>query len=276
MHTLLKSQSQAPSRNESLIRTESGKDHLSANLRRKLLFRHYSNFDWYEGGSNGPIKYLDRDSIEYALCQAAHHDRNEERMAKLYLNRGMSLVDDDGGIFQFASGPDWKRCRYSKSVASQAGSLRLYSLAYAQSGEHDYLLTARRIFSYIRNELLTSACLFRSVSIPMMADKNKSSNKTRGLPFRIRDNGWLLEALSTYYEFCGDKAALNIAEEVLARLLPENNDLVRALLEDNTRKDTLADKLALARACLQLYRTNSQKKLLEVCMLLANDIGEHH
>ncbi len=274
MHTLLKSHSIAPANDYLSFNSESGKDRVSANLRRKLLFRHYCNFDWNEGGAAGPIKFLDRDSIEYALCQAAHHDRNEERMARLCLDRGMALVDkNDGGIYQFASGPDWHRCRYSKSIAAQAGSLRLYSLAYSLLGEHAYLTTARKIFSYIKRELLTEAGVFRPVLIPAMVD----AARNRELPvFIIRDNGWLLEALGSYYEFCGDRAALDTVREVMDNLVSGEHRVVDVLLNDSKGQFELIDKLSMARACLQTYRTGAQHSLLEKCESLAKGIASEH
>ena len=274
MHTLLKSHSIAPAKDYLSFNSECGKDRISANLRRKLLFRHYCNFDWNEGGAAGPIKFLDRDSIEYALCQAAHHDRNEERMARLCLDRGMALIDkNDGGIYQFASGPDWSRCRYSKSVAAQAGSLRLYSLAYALLGEHAYLVTARRIFSYIRRELLTDAGVFRPVLIPAMVD---AMPHRESLFYKIRDNGWLLEALGAYYEFCGDRAALDTSTTVMDTLLSGEHRVIDTLLNDAEGRFELMDKLSMARACLQTYRTSAQHSLLEKCELRAKDIASEH
>ena len=39
---------------------------LACDLKRKLLFRHIQSFDWEHGGLLSPVKFLDRDSIEYS------------------------------------------------------------------------------------------------------------------------------------------------------------------------------------------------------------------
>ena len=108
MHTLLKSHSEDPISNFELADTSGttslAKVGISPRLRQKLLYMHISSFDWKEGGLKTALKFLDRDSIEYSLCQAAQHDKNEKRMARLSLSKGMNLQDpEDGGIFQFAT-----------------------------------------------------------------------------------------------------------------------------------------------------------------------------
>ena len=170
MHTLLKPRSENPSTNTLLSNNCSLKgmvqSGISARLRQQLLYMHVSSFDWQLGGLKLPIKFLDRDSIEYSLSQAVTHDKNEERMARLSLQKGMQLIDANaGGIYQFATGNNWQECRYSKSIAAQAGCLRLYSLAYALFREHCYLQTTRNIHNYLYNTLLTDEGIFRSTRL---------------------------------------------------------------------------------------------------------------
>ncbi len=126
MHTLLKSQSEDPMSNVVLadnVGTPSvTKTGISSRLRQKLLYMHVSSFDWEQGGLRTAIKFLDRDSIEYSLTQAALHDKNEERMARLSLMNGMGLLDPArGGIYQFATQNCWHQSHYSKTMAAQAG-----------------------------------------------------------------------------------------------------------------------------------------------------------
>ena len=66
---------------------------ISSDLKRKLLYKHIQSFDWEHGGLISPIKFLDRDSVEYSLLQAANHDQTESRMARLSLSRSFSLLD---------------------------------------------------------------------------------------------------------------------------------------------------------------------------------------
>lgn len=279
MHTLLKNHSEDISQKLSATEFNTGRDSISPNLRRKLLFRHFCHFDWQEGGLPGPIKFLDRDSIEYALCQAAQHDRNEERMARLCLEKGMALIDEnDGGIYQFASGKDWQQCRYSKSIAAQAGSLRLYALAYALFKEHCYLLNARKIYSYIQSELLSDDGLFKSPQIPGVIYRpgKPATNQHGEQLISTRDNGWLIESLASYYEFCGDDSALKLARQTMNTLLDKKPGCTGHPSQEDGQPKPLADLLALARACLQLYRTAADPFHLKKARLLAMEIAGHH
>ena len=62
---------------------------------------HMQSFDWKRGGLLSPIKFIDRDSVEYSLMIAADGDKNEKRMAKLTLDNAMSLIDPVwGGVYQ--------------------------------------------------------------------------------------------------------------------------------------------------------------------------------
>ncbi len=227
---------------------------------------HVSSFDWEQGGLKTPIKFLDRDSIEYSLTQAALHNKNEERMARLSLINGMGLLDpDQGGIYQFATQNCRHQCHYSKSMAAQAGSLRLYSLAYALLREHDFLATARNICDYLHDVLLTPAGVFQSVPTDTVVhmDKYKFSMNDNNSRIHIHENAWAIEALATFYEFSGEPGALEMATGAADRLLsepvPDNSGVKYAQAELRLR-----DKLAIARAFLQLYRVTGERRYLQL------------
>ena len=273
MHTLLKSHSEDPISNFELADT-SGKTSLakigiSPRLRQKLLHMHHSSFDWKEGGLKTPFKFLDRDSIEYSLCQASEHDKNEERMALLSLGKGMNLQDpEDGGIFQFSTQNCWQQSQYSKSIAAQAGSLRLYSLAYALLHEHCFLSTARKIKDYLHNVLLTEDGVFQSMSSDSIVPIHSGNTTTNKIfsPILTRENGWSIEALACFYEFTGEVSALTMAKNAADWILTERLacDGGFTALEGQSMSTRLADNLAMARAFLQLYRTTNQSHYLKL------------
>ncbi len=284
MHTLLKSQSEDPdsntllaTRNHSPFLTNTG---ISPRLRQKLLYMHVSSFDWKQGGLKTPIKFLDRDSIEYSLCQAAEYDKNEERMAQLSLRKGMGLLDPEtGGIYQFATQTCWQKCHYSKTIAAQAGSLRLYSLAYALLHEHCFLSTARNIHNYLRDNLLTADAVFRSIPADTIVHiDNYKDGKTRNYPeIKTRENGWLIEALATFYEFSGELPALTMAQKAAEWILSNRVLQAGGFISGahTTGNLNLSDNLAMARAFLQLYRTTTEIRYLHLADETARFICSH-
>ena len=271
MHTLLKSHSEDPMSNTLLANRECSPSlnntGISPRLRQKLLYMHVSSFDWEQGGLLTPIKFLDRDSIEYSLCQAAQHDKNEERMARLSLTNGMGLLDSEkGGIYQFATQNCWQQCHYSKTIAAQAGSLRLYSLAYALLREHSFLSTARNIHNYLFDTLLTADGVFRSVPSDTVvhfddykADKIKNSTR-----IKTKENGWATEALATFYEFSGEQSALTMAQQAADWMMSKRKLSSGGYRDDERAGSTmhLSDNLAMARAFLQLYRVTTEIRYL--------------
>jgi len=253
---------------------------ISSRLRQKLLYMHVSSFDWELGGLRTPIKFLDRDSIEYSLTQAAVHDKNEERMARLSLMNGMGLLDPaNGGIYQFATQNCWDQYHYSKTMAAQAGSLRLYSLAYAALHEHAFLKTARNIHDYLREVLLTADGVFKSVHANQVVhiDNYKPGRRKEITPVQTHENGWAIEALATYYEFSGDQSALTLAENAAQWIIAERSLCHGGFLADTHRQSRLclSDNLAMARAFLQLYRTTTDRRFLQLADDTAKFICSH-
>ncbi|NKB38617.1 MAG: hypothetical protein GKR93_15895 [Gammaproteobacteria bacterium] len=277
MHTLLKSQACDPLANQVFAEPQSSsiqmKKGLSPHLRKKLLYMHISSFDWQHGGLKTPIKFLDRDSIEFSLCQSASHDKNEERMARLSLNRGMELLDlKDGGIYQFATQNGWSDCHYSKTIAAQAGSLRLYSLAFALFREHDYLKTTRHICDFLRSRSLTEEGCFRSMSGANIIELENSQ-------IRSRDNGWVCEALASCYEFTSELSALEMAKVAMNWLERNRRNDTGGFNSFNkpTANRQMSDTLAVARAALQLYRVTAEHRYLSLAEESADYIvGNFH
>lgn len=255
---------------------------LASDLKRKLLFRHIQSFDWEQGGLLSPIKFLDRDSIEYSLLQASCNDQTEARMARLTLSNSFALLDPVwGGVYQYSTRGDWVHPHYEKTMANQAGYLRIYILAYSLWQEQRFLLAANSIYDYVKRFLTSPDGAFYCTQSDKINgyDTNayfSSGNHQRiraGLPkinkkIYARENGWAIEALATLYEFTGDKSALHRAQRAANWIIKH-----RALPDGGYRHDEydeegpyLGDSLAMGRAFLQLYRvTGKQKWLMFAC-----------
>lgn len=80
---------------------------LSAELREVLINRHRAAYDKKRGGLRLFQKFLDRDSVEYALTQAANGNAVEAERAQHTLLTAMALLDPVwGGVYQYST------CRY--------------------------------------------------------------------------------------------------------------------------------------------------------------------
>ena len=224
MHTLLKTTCEIPLQKENTLRlTEKVNPVLSNKCRRRLRYMHMQSFDWDQGGLLSPIKFIDRDSVEYSLMAAADGKKNEEKMAKLTLDKAMALIDPIwGGVYQYSTLSKWNAPHCRKTMATQAGHLRLYSLAYAHMKSNDYLNVTSSIQTYIKNFMTSENGAFytsQSGNIGGMSPiKYFSLKKTQrekiGFPeidkrVLTRENGWIIEALATHAEYCSDKKRFN-------------------------------------------------------------------
>lgn len=255
---------------------------LACDLKRKLLFRHIQSFDWEHGGLLSPVKFLDRDSIEYSLIQASCNDQTEARMARLTLSNSFALLDPAwGGVYQYSTRGDWEHPHFEKTMANQAGYLRIYILAYSLWKEQRFLLAANSIYDYMKRFLTSPDGAFYCGQSDKINDYDtyayfSSDNQQRieaGIPeinknIYARENGWAIEALATLYEFTGDRSALHRAQRAANWIIKH-----RALSGGGYRHDEndedgpyLGDSLAMGRAFLQLYRiTGKQSWLMFAC-----------
>ncbi len=293
MHALLKSSNEAPITIERQLKLiEQVNPVLSNECRRRLRYMHMRSFDWEQGGLLSTVKFIDRDSVEYSLVVAADHERSEARMARLTLDNAISLVDPAwGGVYQYSTQGKWDVPHYRKTIAAQAGHLRLYSLAYAQLKYESYLNVTNSILSYVKNFMTSDVGAFYSGQADTVAgtnptiffSMNKSKRQMTGIPdidkrILTRENGWIIEALATHYEYCGNQQSLNMA----IRAAEWINEYCRAdsgayLTNIMSKKPLhLSDTLAMARAMLQLYRSTFDKKYLDYACNSAEYIQQNY
>lgn len=293
MYALLKTRTEEPyvsqEINPALCSIPDMKPEITAKLVRKLLTMHVTSFDWQQGGLNTPIKFLDRDSIEYSLVQGAAHDRNEQRMARMTLEKGLQLIDPAwGGIYQFSTSNRWDHPHYAKTMSAQAGCLRIYSLAFALMRDHRFLLAARSIRDYMREYLLSPEAAFYAGQTDRLGTIKPSyyfslaaNERSRyGIPqidkqLFARENGWAIEALATFYELTGEHSALGLAINASEWVLSERT-LAEGGFRHNKYDDAgpfLADTLAIGRAMLQLYRVTTDNNYLQYAVDAAEFIA---
>ena len=280
MHTLLKTTCETPLTKENILKlTEKINPILSDECRRRLRYMHMQSFDWKHGGLLSPIKFIDRDSVEYSLVIAADGDKNEKRMAKLTLDNAIALIDPVwGGVYQYSTLSKWDVPHYRKTMAAQAGHLKLYSLAYGYLQSVNYLNATKLIQNYIKNFMTSDKGAFyagQSGNVKGMDPKKYFSYATKereeiGFPeidkrILTRENGWIIEALATHAEYCNDSKSLIMAIRA-ADWINKNCRTAKGGYLTNTTTDRplhLSDTLGMARAMLQLYRNTFEEKYLK-------------
>ncbi|GJM05824.1 MAG: hypothetical protein DHS20C09_18200 [marine bacterium B5-7] len=281
MHALLKSTCEIPVPKERSLRfAEQINPVLSNEVRRRLRYMHIQSFDQEQGGLLSPIKFIDRDSTEYSLAVANDQDKNEERMARITLDNASALLDPVwGGVYQYSTQGKWDVPHYRKTMAAQAGHLRLYSLAYAQMKLNRYKEVCDSIQTYIKDFMTSGFGAFYTGQSDCIAGINpmlffslsNTNRKKIGIPeidkrIHTRENGWIIEALATHYEYCGNQKSLIMAINA-ARWINRHcrhqdygyltNTMVQKPLY-------LSDTLSMARAMLQLYRVTLDSQYLRL------------
>jgi uncharacterized protein YyaL (SSP411 family) len=252
---------------------------LAPALRAELERRHLAAHDFKRGGLDAVHKFLDRDSVEYALFRAREGDARAARMARQSLDGALALIDPVwGGMYQYSTHGDWRHPHFEKIMQVQADALRLYAAAWAQFRNPRHLAAAERIRRYARDFLASpegafyasqDADLVKGVHAGGYFALGDAARRKRGIPAidhnrYARENGWMIHALATLYAAGGHAAALAEAERaarwVLAhRALPGGGfrhgerDLGGPFLEDS---------LAMGRGLLALYQATGEREWL--------------
>ena len=280
MHALLKSSNEAPVTIERQLKLiEQSNPLLSTECRRRLRYMHMRSFDWEQGGLLSTVKFIDRDSVEYSLVIASDHEMSEARMARLTLDKAISLIDPVwGGVYQYSTQGKWDVPHYRKTITAQAGHLRLYSLAYAQLKSTKYLNVTNSIVNYVKQFMLSDVGAFYSGQSDHVNGIHpgeyfaleNSKRLLHGIPdidkrLLTRENGWMIEALATHYEYCGSQQSLELAINAatwINKHCRKNSGAYVTNIMTN-KPVNLADTLAMARAMLQLYRITLDKQYLD-------------
>jgi len=264
----------------------SNESSLSKKLKHSLKSAHLKTQDKVLGGLTTFQKYIDRDSVEYALLMASQGNKDELAWAELTLDNARALIDPVwGGVYQYSTHRDWKHAHYEKIMSSQASYMRIYALAYGQLNNAEYLQNAKFISQYV-DTFLTSpqGAFYTSQDADVIQGQhsdeyfqlNDEQRRAQGIP-RIdkhiysRENGWMIESLATLYEVSGDISYLTKAIRA-ANWINENRKLPNGgyLHGDNDKGGPyLGDSLAMARASLHLYRVTAERKWLSASLQTA-------
>ena len=249
-------------------------------------------YDTKSGGWGFGQKFLNWDSVEYAMCKARASDENSARRARATLRQQLKLIDPAwGGVYQYSTDGDWVHPHFEKIMQMQAENLRIYSQAFSQWHNPEYLKAAKDIERYLSNFLLSpDGAFYTSQDADLIKGKHSGdyfalsdlARRKQGIPridkhIYARENGWAINAMATLYMVTGDEAYLKKAQRAADWIVAN-----RAIEGGGFRHDAvdpagpyLGDTLAMGRAFLSLYCATAERKWLERAKDAAVFINKH-
>jgi uncharacterized protein YyaL (SSP411 family) len=179
------------------------------------------------GGWGENQKYIDSDSMDYAITRAEAGDEVAASRARQTLDAAIALIDPVwGGVFQYSEGGSWSKPHFEKIMSFQAQYLRQYSQAYALWKDEKYLAAARDIERYLAEFLISPDGAFyvsQDADLDHDTDGHKyyalddAGRRKLGMPridqnLYARENGWAISGLSAFYNVTNDEKVLATAE----------------------------------------------------------------
>src|SRR5258708_844296 len=257
-----------------------GEGLLTPALRDELNKNVVAGYDNEHGSWGTDQKFLDWDSVEYAMDLARlKNDQRAEHMARQTLAEQLHLLDPAwGGVYQYSTDGDWNSPHFEKIMQMQAENLRIYSLAYAQWRDPQYLHVAQEIHRYLGTFLRSPNGPFYTSQDADLVDGKHSADyfalsdaqrRKLGVPrvdkhIYARENGWAINGLVTYYAVTGDRATLDEAIRA-TRWALANRSLPGGGFRHGTSGASgpyLGDTIAMTRAFLTLYGATGDREWL--------------
>ncbi len=254
---------------------------LAPDLRAELGRRHEDGYDGERGGWGRVHKFVDADTVEWALLGAFEGDAGAAQRARETLDLAARWLVDPvfGGVYQYSDGGRWESPHFEKIMSTQAGALRVYSLAYALWGDPAHLAAAQAVVRYLR-DFLTSpeGAFYTSQDADVVRGEHSAGyfalddagRRARGIPAvdthtYARENGWAIEALCDFHAATGDPDALARAAGA-ARWAVANRAIESTGGFRHDERDAagpyLADTLAMGRAFLALHAVTGEREWL--------------
>ena len=247
--------------------------------RAELLKNYDEAYEDTIGGWGESQKYIDADSLDYAVSRAEAGDAAAARRARQTLDAAMALIDPVwGGVFQYSEAGSWNHPHFEKIMSFQAQYLRQYSQAYALWKDPKYLAAARDIERYLASFLLAPVGAFyvsQDADLDRETDGhtfyvlNDAGRRRLGMPridknLYARENGWAISGLVAFYDVTSDPRILATAERA-AKWANDNRALGEGGFRhgDNDRGGPfLGDTLAMGQAFLDLYAATGNRDWL--------------
>jgi uncharacterized protein YyaL (SSP411 family) len=238
-------------------------------------------------------KYLDADSVEYALRAGARGNAVLAKRAADTLHHARALIDPVwGGMDQYSVDGVWTEPHFEKLISIQADALREYSLAYAQTQNREDLSAAQAIHRYVTNFLMSpsTGAFYVSQDADLHDGQENeayfkladAARRRLGIPrvdehVYARENGWMIASLCFYYAATGDGAVRDEAERA-AQWIAAHRSLPGGGFRHGDADGAgpyLGDTLAMGQAFLELYNVTGNRDDLRAAAHAGRFIEAH-
>ncbi len=247
--------------------------------RAELVKNYDESYEEALGAWGSTQKYIDADSLDYAMARAEAGDATAIKRARQTLDAATALIDPVwGGVFQYSEGGSWTHPHFEKIISFQGQYLRQYSQAYALWQDPKYLEAARNVQRYLTSYLLDQNGAFyvsQDADLDHDTDGHKyyalddAGRRKLGLPridknIYARENGWAISGLVAFFDVTNDPKILGIAERA-ANWVNDNRKFADGGFRhgDNDRGGPfLGDSVAMGQAFLDLYAATGKREWL--------------
>jgi uncharacterized protein YyaL (SSP411 family) len=270
-----------------------GSSALAPALLARIRAQNEAQYDKPNAGWGFGHKYLDSDSVEFAMRLAARGDAVSAKQAADTLHQATALLDPEwGGMYQYSVAGHWSEPHFEKLISIQAVALRQYSLAYAQTQNKEDLAAAQSVHRYVTNFLSDgkTGVFFVSQDADLHDGQeneayfklNDHDRRAQGIPrvdkhVYARENGWMIAALCEYYAATGDASALAQAQHAAQWISVHRNLPGGGFRHDHADPagPYLGDTLAMGQAFLALYNVTGNRSHLHSAIAAAKYISAH-
>lgn len=278
--------------------TYSQQSSLAPALKEELITNFFKSLDLKLGGLKSNKKYLERDTVEYAIISsklASTEAANKKICAdfvKLTLKKVLALLDPAwGGFYQYSTFKSWNHPHYEKLTERQAEYIRVYALAYRCWQDKLYRDAITKTINYI-DKFLTdpNGGFYSSQDADLVQGKKgtdyfqlaDAARRRLGIPrvdknIYASKNGIVINALAQAYASLGDTKilvrAIKAAKFICSKL--QNSD--HSFRHSNKDSSSyLADNLYMAEALLSLYTVTAERGWLTKSDQVAEFITQHY
>jgi uncharacterized protein YyaL (SSP411 family) len=279
LQAIIDDPSPGPSVGEAFEIKPSASVFLTKEQRAELIKNVDESYEERIGGWGENQKYVDPDSMDYAMTRAEAGDDAAAKRARQTLDAATALIDPVwGGVFQYSEAGSWTKPHFEKIMSFQAQYLRQYSQAYALWKDEKYLTAARDIERYLAGFLTSPDGAFyvsQDADLDHDTDGRKyyalgdTERRKLGMPridknLYARENGWAISGLAAFYNVTGDPKVLVIAEGA-AKWVSANRTLPGGGFRHGDKDrggPFLGDSLAMGQAFLDLYAATGNRDWL--------------
>ncbi|MEA2818576.1 MAG: uncharacterized protein QOJ86_580 [Bradyrhizobium sp.] len=263
---------------------------LTRQQRAELVKNVDESYEENLGGWGENQKYIDSDSMDYALTRAEAGDEVAAKRARQTFDAAIALIDPVwGGVFQYSEGGSWTKPHFEKIMSFQAQYLRHYSQAYALWKDEKYLAAARDIERYLAEFLISLDGAFyvsQDADLDHDTDGHKyyalgdAERRKLGMPridknLYARENGWAISGLTAFYNITNEEKVLATAERA-AKWVNANRTIPDGGFRHGDKDrggPFLGDSLAMGQAFLDLYAATGNRDWLAQAAKAGDFIG---